>query len=82
MGFNMMDGNYYWVDGGFGDGVRIKFIEIYKYGDVDGCGYIYLGVIVSMIQCDVREGFICEYICGKEIVKMIDCDEYIVFNYY
>lgn len=35
-----------------------------------------------MIKCDVREGFICEYLNGKEIVKIMDCDQYIVFNDY
>ncbi|XP_052719018.1 uncharacterized protein LOC128190845 [Crassostrea angulata] len=60
----MMDGNYHWADGGSGDGVRTKFTEIHKYGDADGCGYIHSGATVSMTQCDVREGFICEHTRG------------------
>lgn len=45
MGFNMKNGDYFWEDGG----VNIIFIEIFKYGYKEGCGYISLGVIISMI---------------------------------
>lgn len=82
MGLNMKNGDYLWEDGGSGDGVNTIFTEILKYRYQEGCGYISSGATISMTQCTVREGFICEHPNGKETVITIDCDQHIVFNDY
>lgn len=82
MGLGKKSLDYYWADGGSSQGVRNMFTEITKYEDAEGCGYISSGATVSMTQCDVSNGFICEHTNGKETVKTAGCDYRIVLNNY
>lgn len=63
---------YYWADCIPSSGETDLFTEITKYIGTSGCGFIEsAGVTISMTQCDVRKGFICEYTDGKKTEKNI-----------
>lgn len=63
---------YYWADCIPSSGETDLFTEITKYIGTSGCGFIESArVTVSMTQCDVSKGFICEYTDGKKTEKNI-----------
>lgn len=63
---------YYWDDCIPSSGEKDLFTEITKYTGTSGCGFIEsAGATVSMAQCDIRKGFICEYTDGKKTDKNI-----------